>query len=58
MGDRATLLRRLIALYRGYLGEGVEGTLAALYLRGIRAAEEELEQITSARNATLKGADE
>jgi len=43
--DRAELLRRRIALYRRYLGEGIEGALALDYLRQIAKDEAELNRI-------------
>jgi hypothetical protein len=43
--DRAEALRRRIALYRGYLREGVEGALALEYLRQIAEDEAELNRI-------------
>jgi hypothetical protein len=42
MEDRASLLRRRIALYRRYLREGVDAMLAAEYLRQLGADEVEL----------------
>jgi hypothetical protein len=47
--DRAELLRRRIALYRRYLGEGIEGALALDYLRQIAEAEAGLNRIERAR---------
>jgi len=46
MDERAEALRRRIALYRRYLRESVDATLASEYLREIAEAEAELEQIT------------
>jgi hypothetical protein len=44
-GNRAELLRRRITLYRRYLREGVEGTLALEYLKQIAEDEAELNRI-------------
>jgi hypothetical protein len=46
MNDRAEILRRKIELYRRYLREGVDITLATEYLREIAEAEAELERLT------------
>jgi hypothetical protein len=45
MDETAEALRRRIALYRRYLREGVEGDLAAEYLRTIAADEASLAAI-------------
>lgn len=45
MEDRAAVLRRKIALLRGYLREGVEADLAVMYLHDIAEAEAELRHI-------------
>ena len=47
MKERAEILRRRIALYRRYLREGVDATLAGEYLRQIRDDEAELATIES-----------
>jgi hypothetical protein len=48
MEERADMLRRRIALYRRYLREGVDATLAGEYVRQIREDEAELAAIESA----------
>ncbi len=45
MQDRAQTLRRLIALYRQYLSEGVEAELAELCQRALALAEADLAKI-------------
>jgi len=45
MEDRAEPLRRLIALYRRYLREGVDSALAETYLRELQKAETALERL-------------
>jgi hypothetical protein len=46
MEERADSLRRKIELYRRYLREGVDVSLAREYLREIGEAEAEIERIT------------
>jgi hypothetical protein len=48
MEERADMLRRRIALYRRYLREGVDATLALEYVAQIRDDEGELAAIESA----------
>jgi hypothetical protein len=48
MDGRAEGLRRIIALYRGYLAEGVSSELAKIYLTTITAAEAELRRLAAA----------
>ncbi len=45
MSETADMLRRRIALYRRYLRDGVDGELAAEYLRTIAADEAALAAI-------------
>ena len=47
--DTADILRRRIALYRRYLREGVDGDLAAEYLKTITADEAALARIEGRR---------
>jgi hypothetical protein len=47
MDDRVTILRRQVELYRRYLREGVDVTLATEYLRQITEDEAKLAQIES-----------
>jgi hypothetical protein len=47
--ETADVLRRRIALYRRYLREGVEGDLAAEYLKTIAADEAALAEIEGNR---------
>ena len=55
MDGRAERLRRIVALYRGYLAEGVSSELARIYLTTITAAEAELARLASeeARESTV-----
>lgn len=46
---KADALRRRIALYRGYLRDGVNGTLARHYLREIATAEAALAKLADNR---------
>jgi len=48
--DRATTLRRRIALLRRYLQEGVEVELAAEYINQIKQDEQELKEIGRNQN--------
>ncbi len=45
MSETAETLRRRVALYRGYLREGVNAELASAYLRSILADEAALAEI-------------
>jgi hypothetical protein len=45
--DRAEFLRQLIAVYRGYMRQGVTSDEAAMYLRQIKEDEAELETIAA-----------
>ncbi len=45
--DRAVVLRRKIAVLRGYLRDGVEAEIALMHLRAIAEAESELRAIAS-----------
>jgi hypothetical protein len=45
MEDRATALRRKIALLRGYLRDGMDADMALIHLREIMEAEAELRGI-------------
>jgi len=47
MEERADILRRRIALYRRYLGEGVDAALAGEYVRQLGEDEAELAAIES-----------
>jgi hypothetical protein len=48
MGERPDMLRRRTALYRRYLRDGVDATLALEYVAQIRDDESELAAIESA----------
>jgi hypothetical protein len=55
--DRAEFLRQLIAVYRGYMRQGVTSDEAAMYLRQIKEDEAELETIAAGAgtpNAAIK----
>jgi len=52
MGEHADMLRRRISLYRRYLREGVDATLAPEYVRQIGEDEAELAAIKSAERRT------
>ena len=49
MDDQADQLLRRIERYRGYLREGLNAALAAIYLRQITDDEARLERLTSTK---------